>query len=196
MCGLHQCVVGLASRKICCDKCNNTISTAEDKLRASLEHAYASVGATNDERDPFSVTIEFEGREFRLTAGNAEHVVQGSHFERDGKCIVVPLPAGLDNQADKMAKALWRQGSEWTIWTRLRSSSAIQIALPDGPTPSDPDGLFPCSSTATPHTQGIHVIVGEAKLRTVVVVCDQIPSRSIPRSDREASVCFMDSLII
>jgi len=105
-----------------------------------LERAYASVGATNDEREPFSVRIEYEGCKFRLADGNAELLVAGSRFDRESKRIVVPLPAGLENQAEKMAKAMWRQGMGPGDIDKLDIEPGDpDPVLPEGPTPSEHD---------------------------------------------------------
>jgi hypothetical protein len=87
----------LAPRDTSCDACNNALGPVEDNLRESLSHTFASVGATNDDRTPIEVTIEFAGREFILADGNAVMQVAGSHFDRETKSMIVPMPAGFDS---------------------------------------------------------------------------------------------------
>lgn len=131
----------LWSRGICCDECNNAISSAEDNLRESLSHAFASVGATNDEQEPIKVAIEFAGRDFVLVDGNADMQVAGSTFDRDTKTLVGPLPAGLEVQAERWAKLMWSHGLG-----PEDVDSNLQLApedpgpiLPTGPTRRDYD---------------------------------------------------------
>ena len=85
----------LKSRKVCCDKCNNATGPVEDQLRESLGHTFASVGATNDERDPFEVTVEFEGNEFTLSGGNALKNTGGRRFDREDKPAHRPVASGF-----------------------------------------------------------------------------------------------------
>lgn len=129
----------LYSREICCDGCNNAISSVEDNLRESLSHSFASVGATNDERDAIEVTVEYQGRDFVLADGNAEMQVTGVRFDRASKMIIVPLPAGFENQVEALAKAFWSQG--------LGPDDAWKLAL----TPGDPDPILPVGPTRHEH---------------------------------------------
>jgi len=100
----------LWSRGICCDECNNAISFSEDNLRESLSHAFASVGAANDEQEATKVAVEFAGRNFVAADGNADMQVAGSSFDRDAKTLVAPLPAGLEAQAERWAKLMQSHG--------------------------------------------------------------------------------------
>lgn len=129
----------LKSRSICCDDCNNAIGVSEDKLRASLSHSFASVGATDDRRKPIEVTIQFEGRDFVLAAGNAIMKVDGRRFDTASKQIIVPLPAGFDNQVEVMAKALHSHG--------LGPDAAGTLGL----APGDPDPILPVGPTPNEH---------------------------------------------
>ncbi|MBA3393273.1 MAG: hypothetical protein H0T89_11545 [Deltaproteobacteria bacterium] len=129
----------LKSRKVCCDKCNNATGPVEDQLRESLGHTFASVGATNDERDPFEVAIDFEGHEFVLSNGNALLEVSGRRFDREAKQIIVPLPAGFENQVEVLAKALHSAGK------------GPEAASTLGLTPGDPEPVLPIGATRHDH---------------------------------------------
>lgn len=72
----------LWTRNTNCDVCNNALGVLEGRLRDKLSHTYATVGAVNDERDAFRVTIEFEGRDFSLAGGNALIVAGRPRFEK------------------------------------------------------------------------------------------------------------------
>ncbi len=126
----------MASREICCDDCNNAIAPLEATLRDALARAFAAVGAVNDEREPFAVRVEYEGREFVLADGDAVLQVGGVRFDASTRSIVVPLPAGLDAQAEKLAKALWSHG-----WG---PDDVGKLGL----TPGDPDPVLPVGPTA------------------------------------------------
>jgi len=126
------------SRKVC-DVCNNAISTVEGDLHQSLVHTYASVGATNSVGKPHSVWIEFEGIQFVVSKGDALLHVGPTRFDREQQSVVVPLPAGLDAQADAMAQALWDQG--------LGPEAADKITLE----PGDPEPELPVGPTLLHH---------------------------------------------
>lgn len=125
----------LWSRSICCDACNNAISPFENNLRQSLSPAFASVGATNDERDAFKVKIELGGREFVLADGFANLQVTGARFDRETKSMVVPLPAGLADQAKALAKTMRSQG--------LGPDDVGELNL----APGDPEPVLPVGPT-------------------------------------------------
>lgn len=129
----------LRSREICCDDCNNSISALERVLHQALRHCFASVGATNDDGEPLSVRIDFEGREFVLADGNAVLEVNGSRFDQATKSIVVPPPAGLEEQAEKTAKAFMAQG--------LGPDDVGKLHLTTG----DPDLVLPLGPTRHEH---------------------------------------------
>ena len=142
----------LWSRGICCDECNNAISSAEDNLRESLSHAFASVGATNDEQEPIKVAIEFAGRDFVLADGNADMQVAGSTFDRDTKTLVGPLPAGLEAQVERWAKLMWSHGlgPEDVDGNLQLAPGDPGPILPTGPTRRDYDlGAAALRSTAS-----------------------------------------------
>ncbi len=125
----------LAPRDTNCDACNNAMSPLEDHLRESLSHSFASVGAVNDDRDPIAVTLEFAGREFVFADGNAVMQVGGRRFERESKSMVVPLPAGLEKQAEVLAKAMHSHGLGVDDVDRLNLAPGDpEPALPIGPT--------------------------------------------------------------
>lgn len=100
----------LAPRDTNCDVCNNALGPIEDNLRESLSHSFASVGATNEDRELIEVTIEFAGRDFVLADGYAEMQVSGARFDHDTKRMVVPLPAGFDNQVEVLARTMRSHG--------------------------------------------------------------------------------------
>lgn len=130
----------LKSRKICCDDCNNSLSVAEKALHHSLRHAFASVGATNDEKEPMAVRIQFADRDFVMSNGNAEMETPGSRYDRESKSLVVPLPAGLDAQAEAMARAMRRQGLDPDDIEKLTLAPGDpEPDLPVGPTRSEHD---------------------------------------------------------
>lgn len=97
----------MASPEICCDDCNNAFAPLEATLRDALARAFAAVGAVNDDREPFAVRVEYEGREFVLADGDAVLQVGGVRFDRSTRSIVVPLPAGLDAQAEKLPQGIY-----------------------------------------------------------------------------------------
>lgn len=112
----------------------------EDKLRESLSHAFASVGAVNDQRDPIEVTVEFAGREFTLADGNAVMDVEGARFDRPTNSMIVPLPAGLENQAEALAKSMRSHGLGPDDVDKLNLAPGDPgPILPVGPTPNDHD---------------------------------------------------------
>jgi hypothetical protein len=130
----------LAPRDTNCDDCNNALGPVEDDLRESLSHSFASVGATNEDRDPIEVTIEFAGRDFVLADGNASMEVAGARFDRDTKSMVVPLPAGFDNQVDALAKSMWSHGFGPDDVNKLNLTPGDpEPALPIGPTRHEHD---------------------------------------------------------
>jgi len=130
----------LKSREICCDACNNAIGAVEDNLRESLSHSFASVGATNDDRSPIEATIEFEGNDFVLGEGNALMEVGGRRFDREAKQMVVPLPAGFENQVKALAKAFHSHGKGPEAATTLQLTPGDpEPKLPIGPTRHDHD---------------------------------------------------------
>lgn len=130
----------LKSRATCCDDCNNAIGSAEDRLREALAHTFASVGAVNDEGDPIEVNLEHDGREFVLASGNAVLQVTGARFDHANKSVVVPLPAGLDQQADKMARAL-----------RSHNFEPDDVDSKLSITPGDPRPVLPVGPTRSEH---------------------------------------------
>jgi hypothetical protein len=130
----------LWSREICCDECNNAIGAVESNLHKSLAHTFAAVGATNDERSPLEVTIEYAGREFVLADGNATLQVLGARFDRATKSMIVPLPAGLDAQADAAARTMWSHG--WgpdDVHKLSLAPGDPDLDLPAGPAPHEHD---------------------------------------------------------
>jgi hypothetical protein len=130
----------LAPRDTVCSGCNNALGPIEDNLRDSLSHSFASVGATNDDRAPIEVTIEFAGRAFRLADGNAELQVGGTRFDREAKSMIVPLAAGFDNQVESLAKAMWSHGLGPDDVHRLNLAPGDpEPELPVGPTRHDHD---------------------------------------------------------
>jgi len=130
----------LAPRDTNCDACNNALGVVEDNLRESLSHSFSSVGAVNDEREPIAVNVEFAGREFELADGNALMEVEGATFDRATKTMVVPLPAGLDNQAEALAKAMHSHGLGPDDVDRLNLAPGNPgPALPTGPPRNEHD---------------------------------------------------------
>ena len=99
----------LKSHEICCDDCNTVTGRLEDNLRESLVRVYAAVGATKDDRKAFKIQVEFGGHTFVFSEGNAIRQVARTRFDRETKKIVVPLPAGFDEQVRVTAKAFWDQ---------------------------------------------------------------------------------------
>jgi hypothetical protein len=130
----------LKSRQFCCDDCNNAIARTESNLFEALRHSFASVGAVNDQRAPVEILIERNGRDFVLADGNAVLRVRGVRFDPDTKNIVVPLPAGLDEQAIKAAKSFRSHGLGPDDVHRFRLEPGDpEPMLPDGPTPDEYD---------------------------------------------------------
>ena len=124
----------LATRNTNCDECNNAIGPTEDNLRESLSHSFASVGATNDDRDPIEVTIEFGGRKFVLADGNAAMTVGGARFDRDTRSIIVPLPAGFENQVEALARSMRSYGLSPDDIDKLNlTAGGPEPELPVGP---------------------------------------------------------------
>jgi len=130
----------LRSRSICCDGCNNFISTKEFVLLGALRHAFASVGAVNDRGEPVMVLIERDGHEFAYADGNALLQVPGVTFNPATKSVIVPLPAGLDEQARKVARSMWSHGLTADDVDRFNIEPGGQgPVLPDGPTGDEYD---------------------------------------------------------
>lgn len=130
----------LRSRKICCDDCNNAMSPLERLLHEALRDSFASVGATNEDGEPISVRIKFEGREFVLADGYAVMDASGSRFDKESKSIVSPLPTGLGQQAEKISKIFLAQGLGTDDVSKLNLSPGDPgPELPVGPTLSEHD---------------------------------------------------------
>lgn len=130
----------LKSRVICCNECNNTISTSERSLFEALRHPFASVGAVNDQREPVEVLIEHEGRDFLLANGVADLQAGDVRFDPSTPKVIVPLPAGLSEQATRAAKALWRHGLGANDVHKFHIEPNDQIpTLPDEPTANEYD---------------------------------------------------------
>jgi hypothetical protein len=125
----------LKSRRICCNACNSAISTKESAVRNALRHAFASVGAVNDDREPTEIRFMRDGREFVLADGNAVLQETAVRFDPINKRVVVPLPAGLDAQAQRCAKAMWSQG--------LTADDVDSFHIE----PGDPDPVLPAGPT-------------------------------------------------
>ena len=130
----------LKSRCICCNECNNFISTKESALREALRHTFASVGAVNDDREPTEIRFTRDGREFVLADGNAVLQEAAVRFDPINKSVVVPLPAGLDAQARRCARAMWSQGLTVDDVDRFQIEPGDpDPVLPDGPTANEYD---------------------------------------------------------
>jgi hypothetical protein len=66
--------------------------------------------------------------------------VGGSRFDKETKSMIVPLPAGLENQAEKTAKAMWRHGLGPDDVDKLEvAPGSPDPVLPEGPTASEHD---------------------------------------------------------
>jgi HNH endonuclease len=130
----------LKSRVICCNDCNNAISTSERSLFEALRHPFASVGAVNDQREPVEVLMEYEGREFLLANGVADLQAADVRFDPSTRKVIVPLPSGLSEQATRAAKALWRHGLGINDVDKFHIEPNDQVpTLPDGPTLNEYD---------------------------------------------------------
>lgn len=129
----------LWTRDTNCDTCNNALGVLEGRLHEKLSRTYATVGAVNDERDVFRVTIQFEGRNFSLSGGNALLEPGRQRFDRATRAMITPLPAGFDRQVEVLAKSMWTQG--------LGPTDAETLTLEDG----DPEPALPVGPTEHDH---------------------------------------------
>lgn len=130
----------LFSREICCDDCNNAISPAEDGLGAALRSAYATVGAKADDGKPVKILLRYADRDFVLANGFADMQVNGARFDRARNSFIVPLPAGLKNQVEALAKVMQSHGLGPEDVVRLKLEAGDpEPTLPTGPIPQEFD---------------------------------------------------------
>ncbi len=124
----------LASRRICCDRCNNAFAPIEDAMCRALATPAALLDGRRGDGTPIEVRAKMEGLDVKLGRGFADVQVPGVSFDRVTRKVTIPLPAGgIGRWAVVVAKALQSQGLGPENLDRFDLEPAAPPPLPHGP---------------------------------------------------------------
>jgi hypothetical protein len=98
----------LKSKTICCTGCNNAISEIENDLCTALRELSAALGARNADNQPIHAEVEANGKTYDYSEGVGEQQLPQPKY--DGRALTFPLPGGVEQQAEEIAKRLWTAG--------------------------------------------------------------------------------------